>query len=404
MAPSPSSSRRSVKSASTPRGPGRPRSKVMLDANGNPPKKRRYIPGGPGGGGRYVDEDGNETPVGGTGPGGYAYSGQPRKRPIREPGSVIRRSVPRPRREKVVARPRYSSAAAAAAAAVQGDSYKPREEKGWEEFHPALDIEAQLQMFNSEDVDGVISTLDTTPPGNTTPPGVVTEALSNGLGSSHTAVNGETLPSPAQDGVNSSPVGINNSAASANESILIETTPARRPRGRPARNPEHASLGSPLTPLRRPDPAEKLNLNKPSFRRTDPFSTYEQPKTGHQRYVDRAMASVGYQESDIYIRPENVLIRVMEGALEEDLDLATGQGSESETNSALGGGGVGRVEYDMDEQDDKWLSALNAQRRSLELEAITREVFEITITKIEKEWHALEKRKQFHMVLMVTIS
>ncbi|KFY67263.1 hypothetical protein V496_01666, partial [Pseudogymnoascus sp. VKM F-4515 (FW-2607)] len=25
-------------------------------------KKRRYVPGGPGGGGRYVDEDGNEEP------------------------------------------------------------------------------------------------------------------------------------------------------------------------------------------------------------------------------------------------------------------------------------------------------------------------------------------------------
>ncbi len=55
-------------------------------------------------------------------------------------------------------------------------------------------------------------------------------------------------------------------------------------------------------------------------------------------------------------------------------------------------GNVGRVEYDMDEQDDMWLEKYNTQRKSGDLEPITREIFEITITKIEKEWHALEKR------------
>jgi NuA3 HAT complex component NTO1 len=53
---------------------------------------------------------------------------------------------------------------------------------------------------------------------------------------------------------------------------------------------------------------------------------------------------------------------------------------------------LGRVEYDMDEQDDMWLEAYNAHRKSQGLNPVTREVFEITITKIEKEWHALEKR------------
>ncbi|EHL02580.1 putative NuA3 HAT complex component NTO1 [Glarea lozoyensis 74030] len=59
---------------------------------------------------------------------------------------------------------------------------------------------------------------------------------------------------------------------------------------------------------------------------------------------------------------------------------------------ALGSGGVGRVEYDMDEQDDKWLQEYNKGRKAINHEAITREIFEITMTKIEKEWHALEKR------------
>ena len=78
--------------------------------------------------------------------------------------------------------------------------------------------------------------------------------------------------------------------------------------------------------------------------------------------------------------------------MEEDLDLGPGFKTDGEGNTALGGGGVGKVEYDMDEQDDKWLSAYNALRKGQEVEPITREVFEITMTKIEKEWHALEKR------------
>ncbi|RAL59320.1 hypothetical protein DID88_006925 [Monilinia fructigena] len=49
-----------------------------------PPKKGRYVPGGPGGGGRYVDENGQDLLlVGGTGPGGYNYIG-PRGRIGRE--------------------------------------------------------------------------------------------------------------------------------------------------------------------------------------------------------------------------------------------------------------------------------------------------------------------------------
>ena len=49
--------------------------------------------------------------------------------------------------------------------------------------------------------------------------------------------------------------------------------------------------------------------------------------------------------------------------------------------------------YDMDEQDDRWLQQLNTQRREEGVEPIKPAIFEVTITQIEKEWHALEKRK-----------
>jgi len=99
------------------------------------------------------------------------------------------------------------------------------------------------------------------------------------------------------------------------------------------------------------------------------------------------MANVGYQESDIFLRHDRQLIRMSEAAQEDDLDVINPTGIEGEVNAA-----VGRVEYDMDEQDEKWLEEYNAKRRLDQLEPIKPAVFEITMTKIEKEWHALEKR------------
>ena len=174
-------------------------------------------------------------------------------------------------------------------------------------------------------------------------------------------------------------------------------TPIKRRPGRPPRRPEAMlnGLGSPPTPkivpLPAQNPREKLNLPKPSYRRIDTFYSYEQDQSVQVNYVDRSMASVGYQESDIFIRPEKTLIRVAEGSIEEELDLAPASKSDGETGSI--GPTVGRVEYDMDEQDNRWLDAFNAHRREEQAEAIKPAIFEITMTQIEKEWHALEKRE-----------
>jgi NuA3 HAT complex component NTO1 len=101
------------------------------------------------------------------------------------------------------------------------------------------------------------------------------------------------------------------------------------------------------------------------------------------------MANVGYQMSDIFIRPEGRLIKASDINLDEDFDLVP---DVKENSLGVGSGSVGRVEYDMDLQDDKWLEAYNFERKASGSEAITREMFEITITTIEKEWYALERR------------
>ncbi|KAG7107359.1 NuA3 HAT complex component NTO1 like protein [Verticillium longisporum] len=87
------------------------------------------------------------------------------------------------------------------------------------------------------------------------------------------------------------------------------------------------------------------------------------------------------------------MLKATDANVEDDTDTALSMKPDGEPAAPLlTSAPVGRVEYDMDEQDDMWLEAYNIERKSHELEPITREVFEIALTKIEKEWHALEKR------------
>ncbi|RMZ77596.1 hypothetical protein DV737_g4246, partial [Chaetothyriales sp. CBS 132003] len=228
-------------------------------------------------------------------------------------------------RNRNVARPRYSTAAAASAAVTHGDGYKPREERGWEEFHPDLDLELDFALIHADEVDGRVKK----------------------------AVPGRTQSTMLA-------------------SILAPETPK-------------------FVPPPGPNPRERLTLPKPSFRELDPFQHYEHGPIAQQDFVDKTMASVGYQESEIFLRPDRHLIRQTEGSAEEDLDLSPDLIVNGE-NSAIGSSGVGRVEYDMDEQDVIWLDNMNKMRINDGVGAIKPAIFEITMTKVEKEWHALEKR------------
>ncbi len=313
----------------------------------------RWIPGGRGGGGRHVDlgetEAGAETP--------HSKDDWVGRRPRAARNTMG--YTPRPRstrRSAVGARHRYSTATAAAAAVAHGDGYKPREERGWEEFHPDLDLESAFAVLESEEVDGIKK-----------PNGSENENISE------------------LDENNDSAMG-------------TPRTPVKKKLGRPVGRRADSMLNSILTPevpkvvpVPGPNPRERLTLPRPSFREQDPFLSYEQKDIAQVNFVDRTMASVGYQESEVYIRPDRRLIRLLEGSAEEDLDLSPALNTDGE-NSAIGSTGVGKVEYDMDEQDVKWLEALNKIRNTQDVEAIKPAVFEITMTKIEKEWHALEKR------------
>ncbi|KFY13773.1 hypothetical protein V492_03044 [Pseudogymnoascus sp. VKM F-4246] len=412
MAPMPHTPRRSRKTT-RPRSGGdsisitnSPSAASPLGIKSEPPhKKRRYVPGGPGGGGRYVDEDGNEEPVGGTGPGGYNYIG-PRGRvgqenarkgvmPVVYPGaSGVRRErgnssaarsggrsarTPRTDRTRTVLprnqqpKMRFNSSAQAAAAVVQNDGYKPREERSWEEFHPDLDIDLRLRTYGAKEVDGVVEEEE---PETKEEPGE----------GSHTPTSMGAITPGAPGAL-----------------VTPGTPPTKRRPGRPPRDPvafyaaraaaqsvgfAASPMGSMIAPLQNQNPKERLTLPQPSYRKVDALAKFEDKAAGQVKYVEKSMANVGYQETDIFIRSEHIMIKHNDAYLDEDLDLPVKGGE-----VAVTGGSVGRVEYDMDEQDDKWLEAFNqTQRKAAGIEPISREMFEITITKIEKEWHALEKR------------
>ncbi|KAI0389288.1 PHD-finger domain-containing protein [Xylariaceae sp. FL0594] len=389
MAPSPRtprtalSTRQRARQSETTSMSRRARTNSIVAATEPPLKKRRYHPGGSGGGGRFSEKESDDhiDALATT-------SSRVRTRPGLAASNADSPSLLPPRRERST-RIRTStrvdqddemqiSSAAAVAAVVQSEGYKPREERGWEEFHPNLDIEATFMLFHADDVDGIAKPVPETPFGKPTF-GDTHDTGSPCKGMAHT-------PNPKATGV------IFNSQPPAT------TTPTRRRAGRSVYATRADTTLPPNTPTPLPifgqNNKEKLDLKLPSYRKTDRIALFESKTFGQARYVDKAMMNIGYQESDNYIRPERRLIKATDANVDEDQDISTIFKADGDTAPQAAGNGnhFSRVEYDMDEQDDMWLEGYNQYRASQGWNLVTREVFELTITKIEKEWHALEKR------------
>ncbi|KAH7251916.1 PHD-zinc-finger like domain-containing protein [Fusarium tricinctum] len=346
-----------------------------------PPKRRRYVPKGS----RY-DSDSIATPST-VRPSTSSRSRAAVREAINGPSPSVM-----PRRERG-ARTRatgnddleemhWGSAAAMATAVKQAEDYKPREERSWEDFHPNLDIEATFLILRSEQVDGIPQDQPDTS---------AIQTLGAPLDDTRTP---SRQPNPASTDNTPNPQACSDPTAADAPS----ETPLRRPR-RPTREAVSFYNSRPMDllvtpktpkilPIQNQTPKEKLDLKLPSYRRTNRIELFESKTFGQARYVDKAMSNVGYQESDHYIRPDQTLIKSSDLNAEDEAELTDGTASEELVHHTR----IGRVEYDMDEQDDMWLEHYNAHRKQNELEEITREVFEITMTKIEKEWHALEKR------------
>ncbi|PFH60004.1 hypothetical protein XA68_11587 [Ophiocordyceps unilateralis] len=330
-----------------------------------PSKRRRYVPGGPGGGGRFVE----------------ATDSSPAKAASRQvPNGRERSTRTRATAGDEMSDVRWGSAAAMAASVKQAEDYKPREERGWEEFHPNLDIERSFMIFLADEVDGAPHLTPVTPAAQT--PGTP-------------LANGSVTPSRQPKPTSTDNTPMPHEKTDAMPCDASNGTPSRRPRRQPrdvvsfyGARPADTPKTPKILPIQNQTPKERLDLKLPSYRKTNRIELFESKTFGQARYVDKSMSNVGYQESDHFIRPSTTLIKAIDGNADDDPDPSPSAKVDDHAPHSR----LGRVEYDMDEQDDMWLEQYNAQRKQNELETITREVFEITMTKIEKEWHGLEKR------------
>lgn len=139
-----------------------------------------------------------------------------------------------------------------------------------------------------------------------------------------------------------------------------------------------------------PNGDEKLHLREPSFRLIQPYKfsdvawngeigttggySLNDPTSGEK--LSERMISVGYQRNTKFIRPPTLLRDYPDRTVDEEL-------GNLETDL---------VEYDMDEQDEKWLTAYNNNRTLSDHPPVSRELFELVMTKVEKEWVNLERR------------
>ncbi|KAL6297851.1 PHD-zinc-finger like domain-containing protein [Sparassis latifolia] len=105
-------------------------------------------------------------------------------------------------------------------------------------------------------------------------------------------------------------------------------------------------------------------LPKVSFVKVQDDTT-NQPTGVH----DQQARSYGYNDFSDFRRPEHY-IRYIE-PLESELAV--------------------QVEYDMDEQDQEWLDAINAERKKEQMDKVSYEIFEIVMDRLEKEWFDLTK-------------
>ncbi|KAI0166263.1 hypothetical protein GGR57DRAFT_446000 [Xylariaceae sp. FL1272] len=396
MAPSPRTPRTSAstrqrsrpsESASAVR---RPRAASIVAATEPPPKRRRYAAASTASGTRSQNKH-DEDPMGTKAPATTTRS-RPRPSlsdthnnapsptllpPRRERSTRIRTSTRIGHNDDM----QISSAAAVAAAVQQNEGYKPREERGWEEFHPNLDVDATLILFHADDVDGTAKTNISTPSGK------------------YTLGDANDIGSPSKDSSHAStsymPGSQPNGTLQTSDSLSV-TTPTRqrsvrqslyatRPTAQPALN-----TPTPL-PIHSQNNRERLDLKLPSYRKTDRILHFESKEFGQLRYVDKAMMNIGYQESDNYIRPERRLIKAGDGSFDEDPEYTAATKVDGEPGHQPPNV-LGRVEYDMDEHDDHWLAGANVGRQSKGWNEVPREVFEVAVTKVEKEWYGLEKR------------
>lgn len=189
--------------------------------------------------------------------------------------------------------------------------------------------------------------------------------LPNGL-DSYLAITEPVLAPAPTNGLELEPA---TEANGNHEHVVIAGARPNQSRGSNARTSDRflrseVSVEEKYERLRREEGFSIGKLHEPRFR------TLNTSVAEHKVKLTGNAIAFGYQADRPFKRPEQAYIRTID-ILESEL--------------------ADRVEYDMDEQDDYWLTSYNERRKLRDGDTISREIFEIILTKIEKEWTSLEK-------------
>jgi NuA3 HAT complex component NTO1 len=203
-------------------------------------------------------------------------------------------------------------------------------------------------------------------------------------GSSSTPPPPLILKTPAaQTGISPPKRGLNDVPTLA--SLRAHRTTAGKP---PPRSIPPATTRKPR--MQNQNTHEQLNLRAPSYRKIQPFRFpwsgevgsggpcgLNNPQSSNNALtISDTMIAVGYQQSSQFECSETLFRDHPDSGVDEELGISE----------------VDLVEYDMDEQDDKWLTTCNSHRMLNNNNTISREIFEFALTKIEKEWISLERK------------
>jgi len=174
-------------------------------------------------------------------------------------------------------------------------------------------------------------------------------------------------------------------------SLRAHRTTAGKPPPRAPQPPP--TTRKPRSQSQNQNPHEKLHLRAPSFRKIQSFKFahhvwgnssgngmglpgFNSSHPYDEMPMSEKMIAIGYQQSTHFECPVNLIRDQADSAVDEELT----------------GLGIDMVEYDMDEQDDKWLTNYNSHRMVTSDDLVNKEMFEFAMTKIEKEWVNLEKK------------
>lgn len=188
---------------------------------------------------------------------------------------------------------------------------------------------------------------------------------------------------PAVSGISPTKRGVSDVPTLA--SLRAHRSNAGKPPPRPQPPP---TTRKPRAPTVDRNTQEKLTLRAPSFRKIEPFKFAEvgggvgsrarrsNSRSNVMEPISDKMIAVGYQQSAEFKCPDTLL--------RDQPDLGV--------DDELGSAQMDLVEYDMDEQDDKWLTNYNSHRMVGGDNPILPEIFEYVMTKTEKEWVSLERK------------